>query len=502
MQATRNAALSIIRLIASFFKIGVIGFGGGSALIPIVHKEIVAGARSMSESEYLKHTVIANVTPGALPVKLGSTCGLQLSNAAGSALCAYAVSIPGVFATVFIIALFSMLGQAAIDYLNFASIGITIFIVFLLMHYVWETVMSGDRRVNAAIFLVSLCLTAGREAREIVEMALGMPKKAFGASLFNLSMIHVMIISFFLIFHILLAGGSRGKIAVGIVLAAVYAVLSGDLLAGTWRWTGAARLVVGGLFLLDLGWLILTGRRSMENKAGSLGLNRSAFRAIILFLALPLAPVAFGVVSGHFPDIGLWLVFLGDVAISTITSFGGGEAYVAVADSIFVQAGYCDPEVFYGRIVPVANALPGPILVKIAAALGFVWGQSEASILGGALVAASSMMLAIGACCALALLVLNYYEALRDSPFILSLRQYILPVICGTLASTSLAMLYESMKVTGGYGFSAPWTLAAMLAGVALTFWLNAKRHPHDLIMLIGWVVAGMAFMMAALGRP
>lgn len=490
--------MSIIRLILSFFKIGVIGFGGGSALIPIIHKEIVADKKAMSEDDYLKHTVVANITPGALPVKLGSTCGFQLSNPLGSVLSAYAVAIPGVFATVLIIALFSMMGQAAIDYLNYASIGITIFIVFLLLHYVQKTVMSGNARVNALICFLAFFVTAGREVREIIELAFGLEPHALGTPLFNISMIHVMIIAFYLIFFFLLADNRPNRIVAGVALALAYALLSGNALR-SWPPAGTLRLVVAALFVASI--VVLWKLQRKGGGGAGIRLNRSILTAVVLFLLLPFVPVAFGAASGHFPAMGACLTFLANILVSTITSFGGGEAYVAVADSVFVQGGYCDPEVFYGRVVPVANALPGPILVKIAAALGFVWGLNQVGVASGVVLAVSCTMLAVGACCALALLVLNYYDALKDSPFILSLKKYILPVICGTLISTSLSMMYESMKITGQYGFSAPWTFIVMAVCVAATFWIYAKYHLHDLVLLIGWICIGMAFMMISLGR-
>ncbi|MDR1519587.1 MAG: chromate transporter, partial [Planctomycetota bacterium] len=57
--------MNLIRIWLSFLKIGCVGFGGGSALIPIVRNELVAERQWLSDDEYLKHTLIANITPGA-----------------------------------------------------------------------------------------------------------------------------------------------------------------------------------------------------------------------------------------------------------------------------------------------------------------------------------------------------------------------------------------------------------------------------------------------------
>ncbi len=229
--------MSALANMLSFLKVGCIGFGGGSALIPVIHKEIVAGRRVLSEDDYLKHTVIVNITPGALPVKLGATCGLQASGTAGSVLSAYAMALPGVLATVLIVALFSLLGPTAIDYLNFASLGITVFIVFLLLHYVGHVVRHGGRRVNALICFGAFFLTGGKEVRELLELVLGLAAHSPGKPLFDISVIHIMILSFFLIALRLRSREHPGRLVPGIVLAVVYAVLSGGMFGG-WRYAG------------------------------------------------------------------------------------------------------------------------------------------------------------------------------------------------------------------------------------------------------------------------
>ena len=53
-------------------KIGCIGFGGGTALIPLLHKETVD---KYVDEEYFNRAVsVANITPGALPVEIA--CGI------------------------------------------------------------------------------------------------------------------------------------------------------------------------------------------------------------------------------------------------------------------------------------------------------------------------------------------------------------------------------------------------------------------------------------------
>ena len=58
------------------------------------------------------------------------------------------------------------------------------------------------------------------------------------------------------------------------------------------------------------------------------------------------------------------LRFIGMGWLSSVMSFGGGDAYLSVAQGLFVEGGVINNADFYGNVVSVANALPGSILCK------------------------------------------------------------------------------------------------------------------------------------------
>ena len=63
------------QLIRPMFWIGCIGFGGGSALIPVIEKEI-ADRQGIDEKQNIdKDVVVASITPGALPVEIAASIG-------------------------------------------------------------------------------------------------------------------------------------------------------------------------------------------------------------------------------------------------------------------------------------------------------------------------------------------------------------------------------------------------------------------------------------------
>src|SRR5690606_29183060 len=121
---------------------------------------------------------------------------------------------------------------------------------------------------------------------------------------------------------------------------------------------------------------------------------------------------------------------LGLVSLSTVTSFGGGEAYVGVADGFFVAGGSVSSAVFYSQLVPIANALPGPILVKLAAGIGYTAVAPEHGAGPGWVAAGAAALVAVAACTAIAVLVMGAYQRAERSPLVRDIGLYILPVIC------------------------------------------------------------------------
>ena len=76
-----------------------IGFGGGSALIPVFEDELVTRRGRLAPATFTKQTIVASITPGALPVKLGAMAGLALSGSWSALGMAVLVSVPGTVLT-------------------------------------------------------------------------------------------------------------------------------------------------------------------------------------------------------------------------------------------------------------------------------------------------------------------------------------------------------------------------------------------------------------------
>lgn len=431
-------------------KVGMIGFGGGSALIPVLEKELVSRRDALTEPVFIQDTVIANITPGALPVKIGALSGLQLGGpwlAFGSAL---AVAFPGAAGAVAILAFFSFLGNGAVRAIEYASLGIAAFILFLLGAYVMKVIENGGnrRRQYIAIAVVSFVLTGADRTRDLVAMMVDLN------SVPDLPQMSAL-----------------GLIALALLAIAVLSLV---------QLRKAARARPG----------VARPPRRLRTRAP---------RGIGTAIGMPLAAAALVALAA-------WLFNQGDrsgefmvlVATSTLSSFGGGEAFVGVADGFFVTSGFVTSDAFYGQIVPVANALPGPILVKIAAGIGYAHGAALGGTWLGIAQASAAFLITIGASAAAALGVLAGYERASHSVFIQNAARYILPVIGGLLVSTSISMLISNAEIGMEAGLPATLVIAASLALAATIWFLHDHWRVPDFILLGGAGALSLVALLAA----
>lgn len=471
-------------IILSFLKIGLIGFGGGSALIPLIQAEIVERKKYLSNEEFTKHTIIANITPGALPPKLAA-----MSSPVYSLFCAYAVTLPGVIGTLLIMMLFSVLGPDAIVYIEYASIGISTFIMLLLYLYI-KKVMTSARGpeviIYFIIFIVSFILTGEQALFTTLHEIFGM---GYVTPLFNISTFNLMILA---LFTIAFVGTSKSKLkwAVAFILGLLYALAVGKMKLFAFSLPLKIAMLVAVVASIGRDTLKVKGNKGNSN--ANLDKGQKYLTSIIPFLVISIIMTVLAVIlstarngSSYQSAEGV-ISYMTRVLVSTFSSFGGGEAYVTVADGFFVQGGLIDNGVFYNRLVATANALPGPILPKLAAGIGYVYGEAIGGIGFGWMLAMTGLCLCTLASALVALLGISYFNRLSTSPRVLLVKKYILPVVCGMLLSTILSILAESLKTLNKVSsFSGILTFLLMVLLFSSMLFLHKRYHVKDSMLLL-----------------
>ena len=492
-------------LLLSFLKIGFIGFGGGSALIPIIEEEIVVKKKLLKEEDYNDYVIVANITSGTLPVKLAAASGKKIFGLPGMLGAALMVSLPGVLITVFLVSILSQLDENVVTQIKFASVGISVFIIMILFNYI-KKVLNGCKEINNFIggfivVLLTFFLTAGKEINNILGLN--------HTPIFDISTINLLLLAFFIIFFTEgkltpVRGTITGIISVLFVLCAGKA----NIIANEQLFTAIKLcMLVLSCYSTYRSMIKSKGReekyhkpqKHMSSKASKLGVkddkkDKMSFTGLIseevtwiVFLILMSVPVIF-VMSG----VGSYLK---NGLLSTVISFGGGEAYITIAETIFVSNNSIPSDVFYGQVLPIANALPGPILSKVLSAIGYYIAFSATQSVGvGYLLAIMGYAASIAASCGVFSLIMYIYSRFESLELFQTLKRWILPINSGLLLTTVLSMLNENFNIVLEHDGTILIAIIISAVTFALLVFLHKKYHLHDikLILISGVITLGV----------
>lgn len=180
MQKLKNC----LALFVSFFKIGLITFGGGYAMIAIIESELVEKKKWIEKTEFLDVIAIAESTPGPIAINSATFIGYKRGGFWGSFFATLGVVMPS-FIIIFAISFFFE-KFLSLEYVGYAFKGIQACVAYLI-------------------------LSAG------IKMFKGLKKNAFNVVLFGLTVavmvaLDLLAVSFSSVYYILIGG------AVGIVV--------------------------------------------------------------------------------------------------------------------------------------------------------------------------------------------------------------------------------------------------------------------------------------------
>ena len=148
------------KFVGAMAKIGSIGFGGGSALIPVIEEEIVHKQKLDTKQNLDTDVIVASITPGALPVEIAASLGRRIFGTKGMVLGSVAMALPGALITVLLLTLLSTVQSEFLKMIDLVSIGISVFIMYLLISYIksmlQECQKESTARKERAIFLMAV----------------------------------------------------------------------------------------------------------------------------------------------------------------------------------------------------------------------------------------------------------------------------------------------------------------------------------------------------------
>ena len=88
--------MNLLNLFVSFAKVGVLTFGGGYAMIPILEREIVDKQGWASSEELMDYYAVGQCTPGVIAVNTATFIGRKVAGVLGGIVATAGVVFPSV----------------------------------------------------------------------------------------------------------------------------------------------------------------------------------------------------------------------------------------------------------------------------------------------------------------------------------------------------------------------------------------------------------------------
>lgn len=463
-----------IRFLGSLAKIGCIGFGGGSALIPVIEEELVRKQKLDTKENLDKDVIVASITPGALPVEIVASIGRRRFGTKGMLMGAVMMALPGALVTILMMTLLSVLQSDVLSVIEMASVGVSAFIIYLLVLYILNVLKncqkeSRERTVKTLFLMLAVFfLTSGKNVYHM----LGIER----TPVFAVSTVQILLLAFFCMFY------SRSNyniknVTVMLVLGTIYLLGNGkaQLMPNSY----VLRAVQGLMLILSIWGIYQNGK---EKNWKFIGDKKRIFGDAGIWLLLL---IVFGVVAILIEKEAI--VFLGKGSLSALMSFGGGDAYLTIADGLFVESGMITEHQYYSQIVPVVNVLPGSILCKTLAGVGYYIGfNTTGSAATGIVFAAAGFISSIAVSCGFFMMIYQLYDSLQTLWAVQMVSRWIRPIIAGLLLNIMLSLGNQCMAVAATHTKPSSWFVLPMLLMLALlNGWMIRKWKLPQIIPLI-----------------
>jgi len=126
----------VLELFWAFARVGLLGFGGGPAMIPLIRVEVVDLRAWLTPGEFLDAFAFGNALPGPIATKMAGYTGFQVAGWAGAAAALAGVAAPTIVAMVLLFALYRRYRER--DLVQRFLYGVRPVVVALLALVVWD----------------------------------------------------------------------------------------------------------------------------------------------------------------------------------------------------------------------------------------------------------------------------------------------------------------------------------------------------------------------------
>jgi chromate transporter len=96
-----------LQLFFAFFRVGMLGYGGGPSSIPLIHKEVVQKYKWMNDDEFSDVLALGNALPGPIATKMAGYIGYRVAGIIGMLNAVLATTIPTIILMIILLTFLS-----------------------------------------------------------------------------------------------------------------------------------------------------------------------------------------------------------------------------------------------------------------------------------------------------------------------------------------------------------------------------------------------------------
>lgn len=148
------------QLSIAMIRTGILGYGGGPSVIPLIRYEAVTRYRWMEDDEFGETLAIANALPGPIATKMAAYIGYKLKGNVGAVLAVITHILPSCIAMIALLSVVSVLSTSKVVAGMIAGVAPVVAVMFGVMAYEFakKTIDGLGKVMGIAMFLLAFLL--------------------------------------------------------------------------------------------------------------------------------------------------------------------------------------------------------------------------------------------------------------------------------------------------------------------------------------------------------
>lgn len=141
-------------------RTGILGYGGGPSVIPLIRYEAVTRYRWMEDDEFGETLAIANALPGPIATKMAAYIGYKLKGNVGAVLAVITHILPSCIAMIALLSVVSVLSTSKVVAGMIAGVAPVVAVMLGVMAYEFakKTIDGLGKVMGIAMFLLAFLL--------------------------------------------------------------------------------------------------------------------------------------------------------------------------------------------------------------------------------------------------------------------------------------------------------------------------------------------------------